>query len=497
MDTQGLLADKDTCEFLSAAVDQISGAIIVCEVYAQRYLGQDALVDQFAHKSRAVLDQIPELLAVILRFSYLTRKLFSHSSKVFRTLSGTLGGRSYTLKDAIEELRTKLATLRETDQINYQEETLRLLRAHSHDSRTLVRLEEMSKSAFQEIDFTAAGVRNIQSEMHKGREKERKDKIQKTFKKNLEWFERGKIADIQTHVSQYRENIDRKRHKGSCQWIFRDDVTHFKNWKECDSGFLWLVGHAGFGKSVLVSTIIEHFDSEQSTESQHPADEVPILLYFFCKRGDEAATKARKIMLHLCYQLLKHEDYEDNATLQEKCNDLLDEIQKQFPSFAKMDPSLVEVPALKDLFERLVKQLGRPVVLIVDALDECEDWDDSDFVGSLVALASSNSRIRVLVSSRQLDSELLQDMSCIEINKERTKNDITYYVATSVKLSRPKWNRRMMMRAIEGITEKSLGEFKCKEEGKTEELKVNANLSSHRCNDQGGEPQGAWTRQLL
>lgn len=424
-------------------------------------------MDQFAHKKQAVLDQISELLAIVLRFSYLTRKLFSHSSKVFRTLSGTLGGRSYALKDAIEELRTKLATLRETDQINYQEETLRLLRARSHDSLTLARMEEMSKSAFQEIQFTAAGVRNIQSEIHKGKGEDRRKGIQKNFTDKLEWFKRGRIADIQTHTSQYRGNIDRKRHRGSCQWIFRDDVVHFKNWRESDSGFLWLVGRAGFGKSILVSTIIEHFHNEQSTESQHPADQAPITLYFFCKRGDESATKARKIMLHLCYQLLNHDDYEDNTTLQEKCNNLLDEIQKQFPSFAKMDPSLVEVPALKDLFERLVKQLSRPVVLIVDALDECEDWDDSGFVDSLVALASSKERIRVLVSSRQIDSELLRDTPCIEINKERTKNDITYYVATSVKLARPKWNRRMMMRAIEGITENSLGEFKCKREGKT------------------------------
>ncbi|KAB2573770.1 hypothetical protein DBV05_g7592 [Lasiodiplodia theobromae] len=402
---------------------------------------------------KSILDKLDLLF---LRFSYLTKKLFSHSSKFSRTLSAKLGGKSYALEDALEETRTKLETLRETDQVNYQEETLRLLKAHSDDSMALTRLEEISRSAFQEIEFTAVSVRNIESEMYKGREEDRRAKVQKKFEDSLKWFERGRIAEIQTPFSQYRENV-RKRHQDSCQWIFQDKDTPFTGWKASEAGFLWLVGRAGFGKSVLVSTIIERFDNEQLKQR---TEHSPILLFFFCKRGDETATTACRILLHLCYQLLNHAKIEEDINLQEKYNESLNEVQRKFSTFVKIDPSQVDIPALHELFETLVKQQHRPIVLIVDALDECEDWDDSGFIKVLLALSNSTARIRVLVSSRQLGSELLQDVPLIEINNDRTQYDIALYVAKSVQSSRRNWDRTKAIRVIKGIEQNSPGSFK-------------------------------------
>lgn len=58
-------------------------------------------------------------------------------------------------------------------------------------------------------------------------------------------------------------------------------------------------GGSGVGKSFLVSMIIEHL------EEHNPEGEIqPLVLYFFCKTGDDTTQRGNKIMLHLISQLL-------------------------------------------------------------------------------------------------------------------------------------------------------------------------------------------------
>jgi hypothetical protein len=72
----GITQDFDACQFLVDAVDQISEILLLCEVYAKRQLRQ---LGQVTHESQVrgdkVLKKIPPLLALVLRFAHLTRRL--------------------------------------------------------------------------------------------------------------------------------------------------------------------------------------------------------------------------------------------------------------------------------------------------------------------------------------------------------------------------------------------------------------------------------------
>jgi hypothetical protein len=75
--SQGITDDAAICEFVTNAVDKISDIMFTCDIYSRRYLKQGTtLPDEIRDK---VLEQIPPLYAVVLKFSYQTRKLVGHS----------------------------------------------------------------------------------------------------------------------------------------------------------------------------------------------------------------------------------------------------------------------------------------------------------------------------------------------------------------------------------------------------------------------------------
>lgn len=72
----GFLKDFKTCTFLVNAVDIMSDIIFICNIYAKRQLKKlpvsTDVVQMLADK---ILEKIPALLALVLKFAYETRKL--------------------------------------------------------------------------------------------------------------------------------------------------------------------------------------------------------------------------------------------------------------------------------------------------------------------------------------------------------------------------------------------------------------------------------------
>ena len=79
-----------------------------------------------------------------------------------------------------------------------------------------------------------------------------------------EEFERNK-RDLNPTVDQtslYESNLQR-REEDTCMWIF--EIDEYKAWyKAPKSSLLWVSGGPGFGKSILMSTVIENLKAAHS-----------------------------------------------------------------------------------------------------------------------------------------------------------------------------------------------------------------------------------------
>ena len=79
---KGFLKDSQLCADLFDAIDQISDIIFVCQVYANEYSRERMAPDDSKIAGDRVLKQIPPLYAIVLKFSYQTRKLVNDHGKI-------------------------------------------------------------------------------------------------------------------------------------------------------------------------------------------------------------------------------------------------------------------------------------------------------------------------------------------------------------------------------------------------------------------------------
>lgn len=73
LDSKVFIASQNVSQIIQETTEQIVGTLLVCEVYAQRYLGEH-VQNQFRGTPLSVRNLIPELLALFLKFSHLASK---------------------------------------------------------------------------------------------------------------------------------------------------------------------------------------------------------------------------------------------------------------------------------------------------------------------------------------------------------------------------------------------------------------------------------------
>ncbi|GFF62887.1 WD40-repeat-containing domain protein [Aspergillus udagawae] len=165
----------------------------------------------------------------------------------------------------------------------------------------------------------------------------------------------------------------------------RSDLLHqVKEWAESPQGkcIFWLNGMAGTGKSTISRTISRHFKEQGVLGAS-----------FFFKRGEEDRGNARRLFPTLVKQL---------AT---SIPQLIPTIQE-----AIADDANISERVLREQFERLLlqpllkmkKRLTTTMVIVIDALDECDQDDDVGLILRLLPrVQRSNSvKLRFLLTSR-------------------------------------------------------------------------------------------------
>ena len=230
-------------------------------------------------------------------------------------------------------------------------------------------------------------------------------------------------------------------HDARCHPRTRTDLLEsITKWADNPHGeiIFWLNGMAGTGKSTISRTVAQSF-----------ADRGLLGASFFFKRGERDRGNAALLFTTIAAQLVAKE-----------------------PSLAphvrvaiEDDPSVTS-KALRDQFKKLILEpLGnlkggiggvKEVVLVIDALDECERDDDIRVIIHLLSQAKALSSVSLkafLTSRPDLPVRLgfsdiegkYQGLVLHEIPKPIIEHDITAYLIYELAIIKDKYNRRVPM----------------------------------------------------
>jgi hypothetical protein len=152
--------------------------------------------------------------------------------------------------------------------------------------------------------------------------------------------------------------------QGTCSWVFGHRL--YRDWERRErldhsNGLLWIKGKPGSGKSVLMKQIVQVNESS-TAEKQHLC-----LSFFFNARGALLERSPIGLYRSLLHQLIQQSDYRESDLIS-----LFIDWETKYGS-ANISWTL---PELRDIFHSALIQPNLPPIMVfVDALDECTDED--------------------------------------------------------------------------------------------------------------------------
>ena len=205
----------------------------------------------------------------------------------------------------------------------------------------------------------------------------------------------------------------RAEYPGTGRWLL--DNSTFKDWFQplcCIlPPLLWLNGIPGAGKTILASLVVEEVQNLSTT---------PIVLYFYCKHGDNERDNFISMGRSLLSQLLAQN------------RDIL--LPYYFDKFSKSPEAvLVTQATIEELLDIAIRNC--PIVyIVIDGIDECprkeRDTVTAWFRQLVESLPSTNSdQIRCLFVSQDdgVARKDFADMTALKIQTEDSKNDIAQF----------------------------------------------------------------------
>ena len=252
----------------------------------------------------------------------------------------------------------------------------------------------------------------------------------------------AKGASFDSHIEEHNSKcLANTRVELQCQ---------IKEWANDMNGkpIFWLNGMAGTGKSTIARTVARSF-----------ADEGHLGASFFFKKGEGDRGTASRFFTTIATGLMVH------------VPNLIYGITKAIDA----DPGISE-KALKDQFEKLILQplleikSASPnalrLIIVIDALDECERKEDIQVILRLLAQTKNRNPVsfRVFVTSRpdlpirlgfkQMSDGTYQDLVLHNIPKETIKHDIAIFLEHELRVISeqrslpPDWPSKKQIQAL-------------------------------------------------
>jgi ankyrin repeat protein len=209
-------------------------------------------------------------------------------------------------------------------------------------------------------------------------------------------------------------------YRGTCDWLF--STTQFQTWRDradlpSNNGVLWIKGNPGAGKSTLMKHALRHCEEVFGDHL--------IVAYFFNARGEVLEKTPLGMLRSITYQLLNRDD-----TLYERFRPIYEK-QSMFKEGEWVWPRA----QLEDFIRSIInKRQSKPLLLLVDALDECDERGVRDVVGFLESLSvdavQTGIALRICLSSRHYPN--IRMRKTLELTVEESEEhgrDIATYIA--------------------------------------------------------------------
>ena len=176
-----------------------------------------------------------------------------------------------------------------------------------------------------------------------------------TMRSKLNNDEDMKVLDWLTPVNYGLQQSDfiNRRQPGTGQWLLESE--EFQRWLNSDQQTLFCPGIPGAGKTILTSIVVEELSSRFST------DPGVGIAYLYCNFRQKHEQKAQDLLTSLLKQLSQ-----GRSTLPDGVKSLYDKHKEK-----RTRPSLDEISRT---LQSVVGTYTR-VIIIVDALDECQVSD--------------------------------------------------------------------------------------------------------------------------
>ena len=228
-------------------------------------------------------------------------------------------------------------------------------------------------------------------------------------KEYLEYHEKV-VSFIAAHDFGYKlGQMLAARQPGTGEWFLH--APEFLDWKEKPGSMLWCPGIPGAGKTILISTAIDHLQAEYTSNDDVRA------IYAFGDYKEQEMQTVPNVLASLWAQLVR------GCLLHEKdCKQLDDEYISR-----SVRPNKGQ---MVDLLHEEVTRHKRVFVLI-DALDEFETNYRADLVGALQALGPN---VNLLIMSRfivEADSSGMKHSQELRISAR--DSDLNTFIAGSIK----------------------------------------------------------------
>ncbi|EHK44750.1 hypothetical protein TRIATDRAFT_220486 [Trichoderma atroviride IMI 206040] len=162
----------------------------------------------------------------------------------------------------------------------------------------------------------------------------------------------------------YKGRVE-ERVEGTCLWFLKHE--YFQTWLKQESGPLLVTADPGCGKSVLAKYLIDHELPQQGSK---------IICYFFFKDQDQ--NTSRQALCALLHQLFSQKPHL---------------IKHAMPQFYKNGQNLINsTDSLWKIIQGAIKDPeAGPIIIVLDALDECAESEFEDLMRNIKSQFHSDS----------------------------------------------------------------------------------------------------------
>ncbi|OCK76384.1 hypothetical protein K432DRAFT_360469 [Lepidopterella palustris CBS 459.81] len=448
--------DFSTFSIFGAACSDIIGILISCAVYGRMY-GAPRGPESFQEIHSQVCDRIPKIYSEILDFSFSVKKYMGRN-KLIRVGKGLFAQASAKFSGKIKSIRDHEACMSEfarkaSEQLgDYYNQ-----KGQENQESMIETLSELRTKMEMSLKANEDCLNQLKFLLEERKTMKKMTPLDIALKNFEENEKQLNASSDQKEV--FAAKLAKRSPPETCTWMFTQD--EYLKWLDSrESSLLWVSGGGGFGKSILMSAIIEELQRQS-------IDKGTFVHYFFCSNGDDATKRTERILRHMIYQVYVLAT-DRSLDVIEKANKLVSNFLKKKSGSSKSQSSTTDKDSKKEelgfgeAYRGLVELLGKPVYVVIDALDECTDRQAEGLVSSIKDMVHEPGLgIKVLVCSRPDPSDLGTDLDNIPRIKVEDNNGPDIKLNAKTELNKlpgwAPWEREM---ACEKIVEKAGSYFR-------------------------------------